>query len=339
METVDSALARVELLAAQQRVKAAIGILRTALAANPEHSTGWCRLAELHLMIGEPDETLNAAKRAITVGERSWGHRLAGLALLELGRHDEAVVSAREAVRRDPADWRCHVTLAEALAYDPGSAREAVRVARTAASLAPEEPRSHEMLGDSAVIAHEWPVAEQSYRDALRLDPDDDEVAAKLAKITGRPKDDPRRRPGVRTRQSRFGRVQRVALWLVLRRVTVWQTAGVFVLLIAGLPEPSSLLVWFGLGLMVFVTALAGHGWLGLPHGARLSPRRMVRTQPLITASVLLLGLSMLLLLLWTLLLAMDAPTMTLLTVVLILAALATANSLFGLWRSVGRSR
>jgi tetratricopeptide (TPR) repeat protein len=344
METVDAVLARLPQLTANRRSAAAVELLRAALAAEPDHSTGWCRLAELHLWLGQADESLDAAKRAITAGERSWGHRLASLALLDLGRCAEAVVSAREAVRRDPADWRGHVTLAEALAVEVSAVTgpthkvvaEALRVARTAVRLAPDEPRAHEVLGDTAAVAHEWAVAEQSYRDSLALSPDD-EVAAKLARIAGRPGDD--RKPTVRTRQSRFGRVQRTAVWLVLRRASAWQAVGAFVLLIAGLPEPSGLLVWFGLGLALFVLAVVGHGWLGLPHGARLSPGRLVRTQPLIAASVVLLSLSMLLLLLWTVLLALSAPVMSVLTVVLILAGLSAANSWFGLWRSVGGGR
>jgi len=343
--SVDAVLAQLPQLTADRRSAAAVELLRAALAAEPDHSTGWCRLAELYLWLGKADESLDAAKRAITAGERSWGHRLASLALLDLGRRGEAVVSAREAVRRDPADWRGHVTLAETLAVEVSAVAgpthkvvaEALRVARTAARLAPDQPRAHEVLGDTAVIAHEWAAAEHAYRDALALAPDDDEVAAKLARLAGRPPAD--RKPTVRTRQSRFGRVQRTAVWLVLRRASGWQAVGAFVLLIAGLPEPSGLLVWFGLGLALFVLALAGHGWLGLPHGARLAPGRLARAQPLIAASALLLGLSMLLLLVWTVLLALDAAVMSLLTVVLVLAGLAAVNSWFGLWRSVAGGR
>jgi Flp pilus assembly protein TadD len=147
--SMDSVLIQAARLTAEGRPESAIAVLRPALQMFPDHSAAWCRLSAALLDAGDAASSLEAAKRAMSLGERSWGHRLASLALLELGRHEEAVVSAREAVRRDAADWRCHVALAEALV--PGATAEAVRVARTAVALAPEEPRAHEVLGDAAV--------------------------------------------------------------------------------------------------------------------------------------------------------------------------------------------
>ena len=158
-------------------------------------------------------------------------------------------------------------------------------MARTAVALAPEEPRAHEVLGDAAVAAHEWLEADRAYRAALRLDPDNEDVAAKVARLARRRPERPerpvaRRRPARVPARPRFGRAQRVALYLAVRRAAAWQAVGALVLLIAGLPSPSGLLAWVGLGIAVFVVALAVRGWLGLPAGGRVAPRELSTREP-----------------------------------------------------------
>jgi len=327
--SIDSALVRAARLTAEGRPQSAIAVLRPALELYPDHSAAWCRLAAAQLEAGEPTESLTAAKRAMTLGERSWAHRLASLALVELGRHDEAVVSAREAVRRDAADWRCHVTLAEALAHD--KPMDAVRVARAAVALAPDEPRTHEVRGDSAVTAHDWPAAEDAYLAALRLDPGNEDVTAKLSRLAKRPPTHPARhgRP-VRPRTASFGRVERVALWLAVRRAAIWQVVGCLVLLVA---DPNRLLAWVGVGVAVFVGLLAWRGWLGLPPAARVSPRELSTREPLIAVAAGLLGVSLVLLLGWNALLVLGSAVFPVLVGALACAALAGMAGWFGLWR------
>jgi len=326
-QSIDSALIQAARLTAEGRPESAIAVLRPALQQFPDHSVAWCRLSAALLEAGEPTLSLEAAKRAMTLGERSWGHRLASLALLELGRHDEAVVSAREAVRRDAADWRCHVALAEALVA--GAPVEAVRVARTAVALAPEQPRAHEVLGDAAVAAHEWLEADRGYRAALRLDPDNEDVTAKVARLARRPPERPERerRPARVPVRPRFGRAQRVAVYLAVRRAAAWQAVGVLVLLIAGLPSPSGLLAWVGLGIAVFVVALTVRGWLALPAGGRVAPRELSTREPQAAAGGVLLGVSVLLLLVWTVLLVLGMAWWPILVVALAFSAVAIANS------------
>ncbi len=190
--SIDAVLVRAARLSDLGRPRAAIAVLASALRVDPGHPVAWCRLSAAYLDIGEARESLDAAKRAMTLGEPAWAHRLASLALVELGRHDEAVVSAGEAVRRDPDDWRALVTLSEALAH--AEPEQAVRAARAAVDHAPDEARTHEVLGDAAMQAHDWMLAEHAYRDAVHLDPSNQDVIAKLDRVTSRPGDDPRRR-------------------------------------------------------------------------------------------------------------------------------------------------
>lgn len=340
-EQIEAVLVRAAELTAGGQPRAAIALLRPVLVARPTHSAAWCRLAVAHLDAGEPTESLDAAKRAIMLGERSWGHRLASLALLELGRHEEAVVSAGEAVRRDPADWRCHVALAEALG--PTSPQDAVGAAHRALSLAPREARPHEVLGDAAARVDDQSLARRAYRDALRLDPGNEHVAAKLRRLAGpdrarnRPARPPKRAAPVRP--ARFGRPQRTAFWLMLRRAAVWLAIGTFLLLIAGLPTPNPLLVWFGAGLLLFVLGLIGHAWLGLPPGAQVGLAVLTRGHPLMVITAVLLAVSLLALAMWTVALGLGARGMQLLTVALACSSVAGGVCWYGLWRLRGPSR
>ncbi len=134
-------------------------------------------------------------------------------------------------------------------------------------------------------------------------------------------------------RGQRFGRAQRVALYLAVRRAAAWEAAGTLVLLIAGLPSPSGLLAWVGLGVVVFVVALAVHGWLGLPEGARVAPRTLSTREPRAAVGAVLLGVSVVVLLGWTVLLALGAGVWPILLAALVFAAAAVAACSLGLRR------
>lgn len=311
-------------------------------------SERWCQLAAERLEAGCPIECLDAAKRAIVLGERSWAHRLASLALLDLGRVAEAVASAREAVHRDPDDWRCHVTLAEALAAEPdGPLADALAAARRAVALAPDQPRTYEILGDVALRAQDWPLAKRAYTAARRLDPTDERVRAALRQLVGVDADiefvagtdpaDDGRPAGVRVRRTPSAAV-RTAWWLLQRRTASWLTGGTFVLLVAGMPSPRPVLAWFALALVLLVGALAGLGWLGLPRGLNADGRQVLRASPGLAAGAGLVGVGLLALTVWTAGLALGARGMHLLTLALLAGVAALVVGWFGL-RGAARGR
>ncbi|MGB3442249.1 MAG: tetratricopeptide repeat protein [Actinophytocola sp.] len=330
--SMDAVFVRAAQLADEGRPRAAIAVLEAALDSYPGNAAAWCRLSAAYLEVSEAAEALTAAKRAMTLGQPAWAHRLASLALVELGRYDEAVVSAGESVRRDPDDWRGLVTLSEALAHD--QPEQAVRAARSAVALAPEEARTHEVLGDAAMLAHDWMLAEQGYRDALRIDPSNTDVAAKVARLEYRPADDARRRrKPVRTRgKPGFERVQRVAWYLVVRRAAVWQTVFVMALAIASL-------AWVGLGALLFVGVLAWRGFAGLPLGARAPLPVLWARAPMVVAGAAGLAVSYVALLVWTVVTALGGVFGFLLVVAFFFAVVAVANCWFGLWRMWKRTR
>jgi cytochrome c-type biogenesis protein CcmH/NrfG len=332
--SIDAVLVRATRLSDEGRPRAAIAVLESALEVDPGHAVAWCRLSAAYLDIGEARESLDAAKRAMTLGEPAWAHRLASLALMELDRHDEAVVSAREAVRRAPDDWRGLVTLSEALVHK--EPEQAVRAARSAVERAPEEPRTHEVLGDAAMLAHDWMLAEHAYQDALRLDPSNQDVAEKLRRVTHRPGDDPRRRRRpVRTRGGtpRFERVHRVAWYVAVRRVAVWQTVGVLVVLAASSSPSTSSVAILALAVLAFVGYRAWRGWGRLPAGARIRPAVLFTKVPLAAAGGIGLGASVVLLLAFTALLALGPVVTPLLLAALVCALTAVGSTWFGLRR------
>lgn len=324
--SIDAVFVRAARLSDEGKPRAAIAVLESALEAYPDHAAAWCRLSAAYLEVGEAREALTAAKRAMTLGQPEWAHRLASLALVELGRHDEAVVSAGEAVRRAPDDWRGLVTLSEALAHS--APEQAVRAARSAVSLAPGEARAHEVLGDAAMLAHDWMLAEQAYRDALRIDPANADVAAKVERLEYRPADDARRRrKPVRTRgEPGFERVHRVTWYLAVRRAAVWLAVLAVVLMVASL-------AWVGLGALLFVGVLAWRGFAGLPPAARSRLPELWRRAPLAVVGGAALTVSYVALLAWTVLTALGGVFVSLLVVAFAGALIAVANTSLGLWR------
>jgi cytochrome c-type biogenesis protein CcmH/NrfG len=327
--SIDAVLVRAARLSNEGRPRAAIAVLESVLEVDPDHPVAWCRLSAAYLDIGEARESLDAAKRAMTLGGPAWAHRLASLALVELGRYEEAVVSAREAVRRAPDDWRGLVALSEALSHD--QPEQAVRAARAAIARAPEEARPHEVLGDAAMLAHDWMLAEHAYRDAARLDPTNPDVLAKLERVVNRPGDDPRRRRRpVRTRgvPPRFERAHRVAWYVAVRRPSRWQAAGTLVLLVT---SPPPRLAWLGIGLLLLVAFLAWRSWANLPDGSRLPLPALYEKVPLAVAGGVSVVVSAAALLSWTATAALAGSTRSLLVVALLGALTALALTWVGL--------
>lgn len=305
-ESIAAVVVRAAELTARGLPHKAIELLQPALVVNPLHGEAWCRLAAAYLDAGEPDPALTAAKRALVLdGDPAWAQRLTALALSELGRHTEAVVAARECVRRKPGDWRCQVVLAEVLANSPAGQREAVEVAREAAHLAPTEARAFQVLGDSALRVRDWGTAERAYRTALRLDPGDDDVRANLATV--------RRKRGGAPMPPPSGEALHAAhvlAWPALSRLAALLVAGGLVLLLAGMPRPTPLLGWFAGLLVLGCLVIVGLAVLKAGRGVRRALLRLPLHRPKVAVVATMFGLAAVILAGWAVALLLGATTM-----------------------------
>lgn len=324
-EPIAAALVRAAEFTARGLPRKAIDVLRPVLVANPLHSEAWCRLAAAHLDAGEPDPALDAAKRALVLdGDHAWAQRVTALALHELGRQQEAVVAARECVRRKPDDWRCQVVLAEVLAADPQGRREAVEVAREATHLAPTEARAYQVLGDAAMRVRDWGTAERAYRTALRLDPGADDVRANLATVRRKRGGAPMTPPSADALTAAHELV-----WPALSRLAALLVAGGLLLLLAGMPRPTPLLGWFSGALVVGCLVVVGLLLLRARR-VRRALFRLPLHRPRIAVVVTMFGLSAVVLAAWTVALFLGATTMQPLVIAWLCALLGGAVVVLG---------
>jgi Flp pilus assembly protein TadD len=182
-EPLGDVLDRAAKLSASGRRRKAVALLRSTAESHPGSPEVWCRLAAALLDRGDAAAALVAVHRAMSLGgDRAWAHRLAGKALSRLGRHEEAVAAARQAVRAAPSDWRCRIALAEAFGA-AGSWPDAVDAAAQAVRYQPDHVRPYLVLGDAARRTGDLATAERAYRTAMRRKPGDPRVRAELARL------------------------------------------------------------------------------------------------------------------------------------------------------------
>ncbi|MFD9705274.1 tetratricopeptide repeat protein [Lentzea sp. NPDC059081] len=290
-EPMTAVLLRAAELTASGKPRQAIDLLRPLVAANPRHAEAWCRLAAAHLDLGEAGEALDSAKRAMILdGEPAWPQRLAALALSDLGRHQEAAVSARESVRRKPGDWRGYVVLAEVLADAQNGAVEAFDSALHASQLAPTEARAFQVLGDAALRMRDWGTAEHAYRTAIKLDPSDADSKTNLATVQ-------RRRA---TKPPAPTQLNKAQVWRALRMLSLLLVGGGLLALVAGMPRPTPYLGFFTGALVLCCLVVA----------MRLRPFKMLFGLRKLAVTVSLLAASALVLVGWTVALLFGATTM-----------------------------
>jgi Flp pilus assembly protein TadD len=158
--------------------------LRTILGTDPHNEDGRCLLAQAELGRNDNDQALQSALVAISLNpENEWPHRIASLALSELGRDQEANVMARNAVRLAPHEAQCHINLAQLLALCDSDLDEARTVADRAVVLAPHHAGSHIAVGHVAAADARTDEAATAFHRALALEPDNTAAHNGLARL------------------------------------------------------------------------------------------------------------------------------------------------------------
>ncbi len=188
-----SELSRIDALIDLGRYDEAVVGLRRLLATDGGAATDsdvWCRLSLANLRLDRDAAALDAAGRAAALApDNDWPHRLASHALESLGRHDEAVRAASEAVRLAPVVWQGHARYAATLSAAGGDLRQARQAAGYAVQLAPNEPDAHSALGLVALRQGDHDTAERAFKHVLSLQPEHHSALNNLAVVQLRRRD------------------------------------------------------------------------------------------------------------------------------------------------------
>jgi tetratricopeptide (TPR) repeat protein len=197
---------RAQVLADRQRYDQAIKELHQALASEPDFDSAHALLAVCLSNLQQPEAALMEINQAIGLDPNYSGfHYIQAGILRDLERMGEARSAITEALRLDPEDADCHARLA-AMQHDQGEFDATVKSAeqglqsdaehigcmnlrllglvklsrldeaeadgQAALAKAPENPFSHMVLGWVALHRSRIPSALDSFREALRLQPD-----------------------------------------------------------------------------------------------------------------------------------------------------------------------
>jgi tetratricopeptide (TPR) repeat protein len=180
------ALARARNLLQLRRYDAALEALVPALGDSATESEAWCLRTQALLGKGDVTAALPAARRAVAVDPGSeWPHRLLALVLMRGGNHKDALRAAVEAARIAPHQ----VETLHVLAICQANARKKKEALSTSYTLLERHPHSALALqtaGTLATMRRDWADAERYFRESLRLEPNDADVAARLAEVLKR---------------------------------------------------------------------------------------------------------------------------------------------------------
>jgi tetratricopeptide (TPR) repeat protein len=179
-------LDRAETLCDLGRYTDAVAMAGQAIAEDPRDPRAWCLMARAQLGDERPSNALEAARAASKLDPKSeLPHRLASVALSNLGREEEAVDAALDAAHCAPESWRAQARLARALAAIRHRLKEAAAAAVRAQALEPDDPEPHLAAGTVALASGRQSDATSAFCAALAVDPLCGEAHNQLADILG----------------------------------------------------------------------------------------------------------------------------------------------------------
>jgi Tfp pilus assembly protein PilF len=180
----DATLDRASMLCDLRRHDEAATLVKTLIAREPQNPQAWCMLAVAELGRGDKDAAHNSALAAIAVApELEWAHRLASISTNTPDRRDEAIRHARDAVRLAPDQPSTLICLARALAHNPATASEARRVSDAALTIAPNSPDTNFTVGTVAAADGRRADAEAAFLRTLQINPEHSAAHNELARL------------------------------------------------------------------------------------------------------------------------------------------------------------
>ena len=95
-----------------------------------------------------------------------------GIAHADLGKHQEAIESFKQAIRLDPDDADAHLNLGAAYG-ELGKWKESIKSFKQALRIDPDYAKAHYNLGTAYHNTGKYKDAIESYKQAIKIDPDD----------------------------------------------------------------------------------------------------------------------------------------------------------------------
>ena len=144
-------------------------------AIDPDDQTVLSALGRVLVLLGKPEQGLVMFRRVVALNRNYAPAWLSiSLASADLGKTDESIVAAQEALRLSPRDTRLHVILATIAAghYYAGRDQDALAWARRSATAKPEYGISHAWMAAAAANLGDTASAREALAEFKRLRPD-----------------------------------------------------------------------------------------------------------------------------------------------------------------------
>jgi protein O-mannosyl-transferase len=166
----------------QKRTKEAITEFEIAVHLAPGHADAFVNLANALMQVQHAVEAVPLYEQALRLQPGADVHYDLGVALVAVGRGDEAAGHFRAALREEPALAEAHYQLA-LLADEAGRLVEAEREYGETLRLAPDHVASHGRLGLVLARGERLAPAAEHFRAVIRLQPEDADAHANLGNV------------------------------------------------------------------------------------------------------------------------------------------------------------
>jgi hypothetical protein len=162
---------------------AAMRLLAPYLAGEPDDPYALCLAAQALIALDDCERSLELARRAAQLNPADdWPVRLQAIAHRNLGHTYDAPRVARHSVLISPANWQTHFLVANTDLWAGAVGPYSMAAAEKARELAPDEPSTHNLVGQIALAMGKSRLAARSLEQALRLDPENSVARHELAR-------------------------------------------------------------------------------------------------------------------------------------------------------------
>jgi len=180
MDNSASAIAKAEAAIERKQYAQAEKDLKSLISTEPDNYRAWFDLGVIYGENGRTSEAIEAYRKSVKANPQIFESTLnLGILLARAGDPD-AETYLRSATQLKPPSQpeeshaRAWVALGHVL--QPKQPKKAIQAFQQAAALQPRNPAPHILAARAAAQMRDWPVAENEYAEAARLDPEASEI-------------------------------------------------------------------------------------------------------------------------------------------------------------------